>query len=193
MNSYLGRRKGGSNTSLSAPYHPDTDAVFHNMKTSFVRWIGLVIASLFGFVALTIAQTKPHALNISTRSFAGSGDNTLIVGFATSPGSTQMKVLIRGVGPGLTQFGITTAIKGVKMELWSGQTLLRTFGNWKNNTPDEAAARAAALTAGAFGLPEEGGDSAAVVFLFPNSSYTLKVMSLDGSVGVALIEVYELP
>ena len=162
------------------------------MKTT-IRYIGLVFASLFLFVSFSSAQAKPHLLNVSTRAVAGSGENTLIIGFTTSPGSTSIRVLLRGVGPGLLPFGITTAIKTAKLQLFSGTTLLTTNLSWKSNIFDEATVRAANIAVGAFALPDDGKDCAMVVFLQPGSPYTLQLSSLDGSTGPALIEVYELP
>src|SRR5215471_7885135 len=47
--------------------------------------------------------------NISTRSFVQTGDNVMIGGFIVQ-GSGTKRVIIRAIGPELTQFGITNAL-----------------------------------------------------------------------------------
>ena len=54
-------------------------------------------------------------------------------------------------------------------------------------SPDAAAITAAGLA------PTNGRESAILITLPANSNYTAQVTSKDGSPGVALVEVYELP
>jgi len=165
------------------------------MKSSLIRWIGLVITSLFLFTSVSVAQTqtKPRLLNLSTRAETGPGEKTLTAGFVTSPGNSQIRVLLRVVGPGLSQFGITTAVKGVKLELWAVGIMLRDNRSWNDGSTDMNVMRSAISATGAFALPDNGKDCAMVVSLLPGAAYSIQAVSTDGSTGVALIEVYEVP
>lgn len=127
-------------------------------------------------------------LNISTRAAAGTAENTLIAGFVVPAGVTK-RVLIRGVGPGLTPFAVTGVLAQPSLSLNSGVTTIAQNTNWATS-PDSAAISAASLQVGAFGLATN--DSAMVVTLAPGN-YTAQVVGVGGTTGVALIEVYELP
>ena len=47
--------------------------------------------------------------NVSTRGFVGTGDNVMIGGIITSGGNGSTQVVVRGLGPTLTQFGVSGA------------------------------------------------------------------------------------
>jgi hypothetical protein len=133
-------------------------------------------------------QPGQKLLNIATRAAAGTGDNTLIAGFVVPPG-TAKRVLIRGVGPGLSAFNVTGVLAQPVLTLISGGSTVATNTNW-NTSADAAAITNASLQAGAFGLANN--DSAMVVTLAPGN-YTAQVTGVNNTTGVALIEVYELP
>ena len=60
----------------------------------------------------------PRALNISTRLQIQSGDNALFAGFIiTGPAGSTKRVLIRGIGPSLAQFGVPGTIPDPFLEL----------------------------------------------------------------------------
>jgi hypothetical protein len=127
-------------------------------------------------------------LNISTRAAVGTDENVLIGGFVV-PGGTTKRVLIRGVGPGLTGFGIPGALARPALTLFSGSTTVATNTNWVTSA-DAAAITAASAQVGAFGL--SANDSAMIATLAPGN-YTAQVVGVGGTVGIALLEVYELP
>src|SRR5207245_775433 len=53
--------------------------------------------------------------NISTRAFAQTGDNVMIGGFIVS-GPDSKKVIVRAIGPELTQFGVPNALADPTLE-----------------------------------------------------------------------------
>src|SRR6185503_8228620 len=60
------------------------------------------------------ASTNPNSdyqrlVNVSTRGEAGTGENILIGGFVVT-GNAPKKLLVRGIGPGLTAFGVASAL-----------------------------------------------------------------------------------
>ena len=49
--------------------------------------------------------------NVSTRGFVGTGQSVMIAGFITSGGNGSTEVVVRGLGPSLTQpFGVSGAL-----------------------------------------------------------------------------------
>jgi len=137
--------------------------------------------------AIPLAQ---RVVNIATRATAGAGDNALIAGFYVG-GSVPKRVLIRGVGPALTQFGVAGALARPQLSVASGATVLAQ--NAGLSASAEASAIAAAATqVGAFALPANAADAAILINLAPGA-YTAQISSVGGTTGVALIEVYEVP
>ena len=89
-------------------------------------------------------------LNISTRASAGVGENLLIAGFVVPAGSSK-RVLVRGIGPGLAQFGVTGVIAQPVLTLFSGSAAVASNTNWSTSA-DAAAITASSVQVGAFGL-----------------------------------------
>jgi rhamnogalacturonan endolyase len=119
--------------------------------------------------------------NLSVRTAAGTGDDTLIVGFALA-GSARQTVLVRGVGPGLTPFGVAGAMTDPSLRLFSGATLIGTNDNW---SADLSITSTAALV-GAFPLTATSRDAA----LLPSLAAGDYSAHVGGARGVALVELY---
>ena len=64
--------------------------------------------------------------NISTRGFAGTGDNAIIGGFIIRPQApaTSTRVVIRAIGPWLTQFGVPDVLANPQLELHDASTII---------------------------------------------------------------------
>ena len=122
--------------------------------------------------------------NISTRGFVQTGDNVMIGGFILGGGDDGAEVLIRAIGPSLTQFGVTGALADPTLELHNANgDLAGSNDNWKSLQQAEIEATGLA--------PQDDAESALVAELAPGS-YTAIVAGRDGSVGVGLVEVYAL-
>jgi hypothetical protein len=104
-------------------------------------------------------------------------------------GGASARVLLRGVGPGLTQFGAADAVTNPLVALYdsTGQAL-GANDNWVSSVGDIAAA---ALRAGAFPLAP-GSKDAAVLATLPAGVYTVQVSSDSTAPAAALLEVYEV-
>jgi hypothetical protein len=130
-----------------------------------------------------------HLVNVSSRGAAGTGNNALISGFVLDGGSAA-RVLLRGVGPGLAQFGTTNTVADPVISLFdsTGQAL-GANDNWVSSIGDIATA---AQRAGAFAL-SSGSKDAAVLATLPSGIYTIQVSADAATVGSALLEIYEVP
>ncbi len=129
-------------------------------------------------------------INIATRATAGTGDNALIAGFFVS-GTVPKRLLIRGVGPGLAQFGVTGTLARPQLTINSGATVLAQNAGW-TTSPESATIASSAAQVGAFAFPAGSADAALIINLAPGA-YTAQVAGVGNTTGVALVEVYELP
>src|SRR5260370_292856 len=69
--------------------------------------------------------------NISTRAFVQTGENVMIGGFIVQ-GTGTKSVIIRAIGPELTQFGITNPLANPTLELHNGTgALIASNDNWQ--------------------------------------------------------------
>jgi hypothetical protein len=133
------------------------------------------------------AASSVRLNNLSARGRVGTGGDVLVAGF-TIGGQRSKAVLIRGIGPALSAFGVSGALADPRLDLYSGSTLLDSNDNWSG--PVGFVGITSYL--GAFPLTEGSRDAAMVVTLAPGS-YTAQVSGVGGSAGVALLEIYELP
>ena len=137
-----------------------------------------------------VIANDQRIINISTRATAGVGENILIAGFYVS-GTVPKRLLIRGAGPSLTQFGVGGALARPVLSVLSAATVVATNTGW-SSSPDAPAIASAFAQAGAYAFSVGSQDSALVINLAPGS-YTAQVQGVGNTTGVALIEVYELP
>jgi hypothetical protein len=122
--------------------------------------------------------------NISTRGLVQTGDNVMIGGFILGGGDDGAQVLIRAIGPSLTQFGVADALADPTLELHNANgDLAGSNDNWKSLQQTEIEATGLA--------PQDDAESALLAELAPGS-YTAIVAGRDGSVGVGLVEIYAL-
>jgi hypothetical protein len=122
--------------------------------------------------------------NISTRGFVDSGDNVMIGGFIVGGGDGSARVVVRAIGPSLTQFGVTNALADPTLALHdSNGGAIATNDNWKDT--QQAAIEAT-------GVPPSNDAESAITAILPSGAYTAIVAGKGGATGVALVEVYDL-
>jgi hypothetical protein len=131
-------------------------------------------------------------VNISSRSQVLTGGGIAIAGFVIEgPAGVPKQVLIRGVGPGLTAFGVTGALASPSLALYSSTTgaVVDTNTGWGTGAD---ASQVAAVTAqlGTFALQSGSADSALLENLLPGP-YSVQLSGAGSTTGVGLVEVYE--
>ena len=131
----------------------------------------------------------PRLSNLSVRAFAGSGADTLIVGFVVR-GDTPQRMLLRAIGPTLAQFGVSGALARPQLTVYSGADAIARNTGWPDS-PDRGAITEAAARVGAFALPANSTDAVLLLELAPGA-YTAQVAGAEGATGVALVEAYDL-
>ncbi len=152
---------------------------------------GIVLIEVYDATPTSTATT-PKPINVSTRGTVGTGANTMIAGFVIS-GTVSRRILIRGVGPTLANFGLAGAglLATPQIELFdSNNVSLRANSNWASG--DDAAVIAAASTAaGAFPLTNGSRDAAMLLMLAPGG-YTVQLTGVSNTTGLGLVEVYDV-
>ncbi|HEY1765318.1 MAG TPA: putative Ig domain-containing protein [Opitutaceae bacterium] len=158
-----------------------------------------------GVVLMEIYDASPSPLtapqrliNISARGTVSPGAGALIGGFVIE-GSANKTVLIRGIGPGLSAFGVANALADPVLRVFdsAGNVVAQNLV-WSTQTSGGADQVAGADIAtvdssvGAFALTVGSADTALVASL-PPGSYTFQVTSASNATGEALGEVYEVP
>src|SRR5438477_4375594 len=74
---------------------------------------------------------RSRLANLSTRAFVGTGDNIVIAGLMLGGSSGNDRIVLRGIGPSLTAFGLTNALPDPTLELRdTNGTLLNANNDW---------------------------------------------------------------
>lgn len=135
----------------------------------------------------TVTVAYSQLVNLSSRGLVRAGE-ALAAGFVLR-GDAEKTLLVRGIGPALTDFGISGALSRPKLEVvaqQSGQALAAN-GAWDERS--QLSSTFAAL--GAFALRGGSGDSASEVRL-ASGLFTMRVTSEQaGAGGIALAELYD--
>ena len=70
--------------------------------------------------------------NISTRSFVQTGDNVIIGGFIVQ-GTQSRRVIVRAIGPELSQYGVPNELADPTLELHDAEgALIASNDNWQH-------------------------------------------------------------
>ena len=133
----------------------------------------------------TPSPAPAQAVNLSTRMRVQAGDNVGIGGFIIT-GSAPKHVLIRAIGPSLSQFGVPNVLADPVLELHGPGTFSTIANdNWRDDPVQEAAIIATGIP------PTDNLESAIDATLSPGA-YTAVVRGKNNTTGVALVEVYDL-
>lgn len=124
--------------------------------------------------------------NLSTRGLVQSGNNVMIGGFILGGTTGSTRVAIRGIGPSLTQSGLSNVLANPTLELHdSNGTTTISNDNWGDDS-----ASAAALSANGL-APQNSLESGIFTTLIPGA-YTAILAGKNGGFGIGLVEVYNL-
>lgn len=144
------------------------------------------------YTADGLAAPAPSSrlVNLSVRSQAGTGSETLIVGFVIGGAGTfgSIPVLIRAAGPALQAFGVEGVLADPLLTVYQGGTVVGHNDDWGLNAAQVSAAGAAV---GAFLLPNPTSADAALTATYGSGAYSAQVTGGGGNSGIALAEVYD--
>ena len=128
--------------------------------------------------------------NISTRVRVGGNDNVLIGGtIVTGPSGSTKKVLVRAIGPSLTQAGVSGALPDTTLEVRDSAGHVYTNDNWKVADPGQPNQQS---EIDATGVAPTSELESALIATIPTGGATAIVRGKGGATGVGLVEVYDL-
>lgn len=143
-------------------------------------------------ITVTVSATAgaSRLANVSVRTKAGSGEQSLIVGFVVggAAANATQPLLARAIGPSLAGFGVSDFIADPTLSLRSGSTVVATNDNW-------AGSPLIALTStqvGAFSLSDQMSRDAALFApgLTPGA-FTVQIAGTGSATGTVLAEIYD--
>jgi hypothetical protein len=134
----------------------------------------------------TNGATDSELANISTRGFVRTGENVMIGGFILGGGNNTTRVVVRGIGPSLAQFGLSPVLADPTLELHdsNGATLVSN-DNWQDDP-----ASATQLTANGFALSDL--NESGIFTSLPAGQFTAILAGKNGGIGLGLVEIYNL-
>jgi outer membrane protein assembly factor BamB len=130
-----------------------------------------------------IDNLSSRLINLSARTEVGA-NQAVTVGFVIG-GTTSRSLLLRAVGPGLEEFGLTGVLGNPSITLLRDQDIESSNDDWGGNV----SVRQTAEQVGAFPL-EAASRDAALLATLPPGAYTARVTGEPDQSGVVLVEVY---
>lgn len=131
-------------------------------------------------------QSADSALaNISTRGLVETGDNVMIGGIIVGPDqAAEGSILLRAIGPSLSDFGIANPLADPALELRDGNgALIVSNDNWKS-TQGTAIEET--------GLQPSDDLESAILATLAAGSYTAIMSGVGDTTGIGLVEAYHL-
>ena len=122
--------------------------------------------------------------NISSRGLVETADNVMIGGFILGGSDGASRVIVRGLGPSLSQSAIGNPLPDPTLELYNGNgILIASNDNWADTQQAEVEET---------GIPPGNGLESAIVRTLPAGPYTAILADKERRNGIALVEVYDL-
>ena len=175
---------GPNEVALSSPGSANTSAGFIQ-PGSYVFELSAddgVHAVAYDAVVVSV-MPQARMANLSTRTAVGLNEAVSIGGFIVQ-GDGPKEILIRAIGPSLTDLGVSGALADPTLELHDADgKLLQSNDDWKETQEQEISETALA--------PNDDRESAILATLDPGS-YTAIVAGRNDAVGIGLTEIYDV-
>jgi hypothetical protein len=139
---------------------------------------GVGIAEVYDLDASSAARLS----NISTRGFINTGDDVMIGGFIVA-GTEPVKILVRAIGPTLTDFGVQRALADPTLELHDSNGSSISNDDWRETQESEIIATT---------IPPNKDQEPAILATLVPGNYTAVVRGKDNTTGIGLVEAYNL-
>ena len=140
----------------------------------------------------TASPAAQAFVNISTLAHLTPDNDSILSGFVIS-GPVPRNVLVRAVGPALTQFGVTDVLARPQLVVYQSGRALATNDAWAPTADTASRLNVAFNRAGAFCFSDASSCDAALLLTLAPGAYTIQVKSASGASGTALLEVYDVP
>ena len=179
-----------------APMDPRESAIIASLPAGNYTAIVRGVSSTRGVALAEVYDLSPGSDskldNLSTRSFVQMNDNVMIGGFIIA-GNRPKRVIIRAIGPELSQFGVPHVLADPTLELHDGSgALIASNNNWQTTIIGGIITGSQVSDIQNSGhAPTAASESAIIADLQPGN-YTAIVQGVNNTAGVALVEVYDL-
>ena len=152
------------------------------------NWLALETDS-----GIRLFQVPPITLgNISTRAFVQTTNNVMIGGFIVQ-GTQSKRVIVRAIGPELSQYGVPNVLADPTLELHDGSgALIGSNDNWATTIIAGIITTNQVHDIQTSGYAPSNGFESAIIADLPPGNYTAIVRGVNDTTGVALAEVYDL-
>ena len=179
-----------------APRHPRESAIIADLPagnyTAMVRGVN----NTTGVALVEAYDLDPDSNsilgNISTRSFVQTDDNVMIGGFILQ-GTQPKRVILRAIGPQLSQYGVPNALPDPALELHDNTgALIASNDDWQHTIIGGIITSDQVREIRSSGYAPGDGRESAIIADLPPGSYTGIVRGKNIITGVALVEVYDL-
>lgn len=165
------------------------DSAYTDRRIGLESGWGTLVSLLPTTILQSDSASYPSRLaNLSARTQSGAGSATQIAGFVIG-GQEPTRLLVRGIGPGLSDFNVGNPIADPMLRLMGESGEVARNENWADESRVEI--ETACSEVGAFQVPSGSLDAALVVEL-ASGKYTAHVTNQVPGKGVALAEVYQL-
>lgn len=132
-----------------------------------------------------LGQSASKLGNMSTRAFVSTGSDIVIAGFILGGSTGSDRIVARGIGPSLTNFGVPNALSNPTLELRdSNGALVIANNDWQDDPAQAIEITLAGLA------PTNPLESAVAATLLPGQ-YTALLAGLNNGTGVGLVEIYD--
>jgi len=179
-----------------APGNPSESAIVANLSpgnyTAIVRGVNNTTGAALVEVYDLNLFSGSFLGNISTRSFVQTGDNVMIGGFIVE-GTQATSVIIRAIGPELSQYGVPNPLADPTLELHNGSgALIASNNNWQHTIIGGIITEGQVQDIQNSGHAPADASESAIIATLPPGNYTAIVRGVNNTTGVALVEVYDL-
>src|SRR5205823_4869627 len=124
--------------------------------------------------------------NISTRGFVLTQNNVMIGGFILGGNNQDTGIVVRGIGPSLSRFGLSPVLADPTLELHDGNgALLISNDDWQDDP-----VQAAQLIAHNLAPPDP--KESGIFAVLPPGAFTAILAGKNGGIGIGLVEIYNV-
>jgi len=191
-----GNQVGDIQNSGHVPTAASESAIIANLQPGNYTAVVRGVNNTTGVALVEVYDLSPAASaslgNISTRSFVQTGEHVMIGGFIVQ-GTGPKRVIIRAIGPELTQYGIPDALANPKLELHNGNgTLIAANDDWQTTILGGIITGNQVNDIQNSGHVPTAASESAIIANLQAGNYTAIVRGVNNTAGVALVEVYDL-
>lgn len=151
---------------------------------------GIALVEIYDGTIGEYTPTSPRLLNLSTRGRVDPGEGALFAGFVVA-GNTPKRLLVRGIGPALGNFGVGGTLADPVVTLFRDGTAVLENDDWDSSADASREIAEASASVGAFPLPA-GSRDACLLITVPPGAYSARVAGKSSGRGIALVEIYDV-